>query len=64
MSELETDITGKTILLADRADGEVLDSKAGPLQIIVPDEKLHARWIRQVTAINVYRAADGSKKKL
>jgi hypothetical protein len=43
-------------LLADRRDDKPLSGQAGPLQVIVPGEKKHARWVRQAIRIKVGRA--------
>jgi DMSO/TMAO reductase YedYZ molybdopterin-dependent catalytic subunit len=55
LPELDPAFTDRLILLADSADGKPLADSNGPLQIIVPDEKRHARWVRQVMAIVVKR---------
>jgi hypothetical protein len=44
------------IVLADRRDDAPLEAREGPLQIIVPDEKLHARWVRQVKSLTIRRS--------
>jgi DMSO/TMAO reductase YedYZ molybdopterin-dependent catalytic subunit len=49
-------MTDKTVLLAFSRDGAPLDAAAGPLRIVVPDEKRQARWVRQVTELEVVRA--------
>jgi len=56
LPELDPAFTDKLVLLANRRDGKSLSSKEGPLWLIVPDEKRHARWVRQVTALTVRRA--------
>lgn len=56
LPELDHAYTERVILLADRRDGKPLASSEGPLRIIVPDEKRHARWVRQVTALSVRRS--------
>ncbi|MGE0126537.1 MAG: molybdopterin-dependent oxidoreductase [Blastocatellales bacterium] len=56
LPELDALYTDKLVLLADRRDGKPLSEKEGPLRIIVPDEKRHARWVRQVIALTVKRA--------
>ncbi|MCG3161873.1 MAG: hypothetical protein JMDDDDMK_03088 [Acidobacteria bacterium] len=56
LPELDALYTDKLVLLADRRDGKPLSEKEGPLRIIVPDEKRHARWVRQVVALTVKRA--------
>jgi DMSO/TMAO reductase YedYZ molybdopterin-dependent catalytic subunit len=56
LPELDPAFTDRVILLADRRDGQALSSKEGPLQIIVPGEKRHSRWVRQVIALRIGRA--------
>jgi len=56
LPELDPAFTDRVILLADRRDGQVLSSRDGPLQIVVPGEKRHARWVRQVIAMRIGRA--------
>lgn len=56
LPELDSAFTERVVLLADRCDGRPLSEKAGPLQIIVPHEKRHARWVRQVKTLTVQRA--------
>src|SRR5262245_11070559 len=56
VAELDPGFTDRVIFLADRRDGKSLSSKEGPLRIIVPGEKRHARWVRQVTALTVVHA--------
>ncbi len=56
LPELDPAFTDRVILLADRRDEQVLSSRDGPLQIVVPGEKRHARWVRQVIALRIGRA--------
>jgi hypothetical protein len=42
-------------LLADQRDGKPLGANEGPLRAIVPGEKRHARWVRQVIALKIVR---------
>jgi len=53
LPELDPAFTDRLILLADSADGKPLPQSNGPFQIVVPDEKRHSRWVRQVNAIVV-----------
>ena len=53
LAELDPGFTDRVILLADRADGQPLDNKAGPFRIVVPGEKRMARWVRQVIVLKV-----------
>jgi DMSO/TMAO reductase YedYZ molybdopterin-dependent catalytic subunit len=56
LPELDPAYTDKVIMLVDRRDGKALDAKEGPLRIVVPDEKMRARWARQVTGLVIRRA--------
>ena len=53
LCEFDPAYTDRTILLADEQDGKPLGEDVGPFQIIVPDEKRHSRWVRQVVRIRV-----------
>ena len=53
LAEFDPDFTDRVILLADRRDGHPLSSKEGPFRIVVPGEKRHARWVREVIALDV-----------
>jgi DMSO/TMAO reductase YedYZ molybdopterin-dependent catalytic subunit len=55
LPELDPDSTDRVVLLADRRDGKPLDEKHGPLRIVVPDEKRHSRWVRQVRSLKLKR---------
>jgi DMSO/TMAO reductase YedYZ molybdopterin-dependent catalytic subunit len=55
LPELDPAFTDRVILLADRRDGKPLGGNAGPLRVIVPGEKRHARWVRQVIGLKVGR---------
>jgi hypothetical protein len=46
------------ILLADRCAGQPLEPGQGPLQIIVPDDKVHGRWVRQANLIEILPSGD------
>ena len=53
ITELDPGFTDHIVLVADRRDGKPLLPDTGPLQIIVPNDKRPARWIRQVNRIEV-----------
>ena len=55
LAELEPAFTDRVVLLADHRDGKALSAREGPFQIIVPGEKKHARWVRQVIRLKVGR---------
>jgi hypothetical protein len=56
LAEFDPAFSDRVIILADRRDGKPLDKREGPLRIIVPGDKRHARWIRGVDALRVFRS--------
>lgn len=56
LPEIDPAFSDRVVLLADQANGKPLSARDGPLKIVVPGEKQHARWVRQVTAISVLHA--------
>jgi DMSO/TMAO reductase YedYZ molybdopterin-dependent catalytic subunit len=56
LPELDPAFTERVVLLADHRDGQPLAATEGPLRLVVPDEKRHARWVRQVGSGTVRRA--------
>ena len=53
IAELDAAFTDQLILLADHRNGKPLLPDTGPLQIVVPNDNRPARWIRQVTRLEV-----------
>jgi DMSO/TMAO reductase YedYZ molybdopterin-dependent catalytic subunit len=60
LPELDSSMNDRLILLADRQDGVAFPANVGPLKIIVPGDKTHARWVRQVKSFTVARAPAGA----
>jgi DMSO/TMAO reductase YedYZ molybdopterin-dependent catalytic subunit len=56
LPELDPAFRERVVLLADHRDGQPLSTAEGPLRLVVPDEKRHARWVRQVRSCTVRRA--------
>ena len=56
LPELDPGFTERVVLLADQRNGRPLSPKEGPLRLVVPGEKRHARWVRQVESCTVRRA--------
>jgi len=57
LAELDPMFRGDDVpLLAHECEGQSLAAKDGPFRIVAPGEKRPARWIRQVTAIDLLRA--------
>lgn len=55
LPELDPAFTDRVIILADKRDGKSLTESEGPYRVVVPGEKRQARWVRQVTALNIRR---------
>ena len=53
IAELDAAFTDRIVLVADQRDGKPLLPDTGPLQIVVIGEKRAARWIRQLTKLEV-----------
>ncbi len=56
LAELDRGFRDAVPIVTDHCDGAPLDAHDGPFRIIVPGEKRPARWVRQVTAIDLLRA--------
>jgi hypothetical protein len=56
IAELDPGFADHHVILADRRDGQSLSSNEGPFRIIAPEEKRHARWVRNVTSLSVKSA--------
>ena len=56
LAELSPDFAARTVLLADRCDGQPLPPAAGPYQVIVPEEKKMGRCVRQVQSLRIVEA--------
>jgi DMSO/TMAO reductase YedYZ molybdopterin-dependent catalytic subunit len=53
LPEIDPEWTDKPVLLASTRNGEPLDVTHGPFQIVVPAEKRHSRWVKQVARLTV-----------
>jgi Oxidoreductase molybdopterin binding domain len=49
LPELDPEFTDQLVLLCYLKDGAALPETEGPLRLVVPEEKRHARWVRKVT---------------
>ena len=56
LAELDPGFRDDVAIVTGHCDGAPLDAKDGPFRLVVPGEKRPARWVRQVTAIDVLRA--------
>jgi precorrin-4 methylase len=57
IAEVFPQLGGRGVLLADRKNGQPLEAKAAPYQLVVIDSVGHERWVRQVTRILVRPAS-------
>ncbi len=53
LPEVDPDWTDNVVLLATSRNGAALDAAHGPLQIVLPAEKRHSRWVKQVVRLTV-----------
>lgn len=58
LAEIDPLFRERTLLLCYRKNGGPLPDTEGPLRVVVADEKRHARWVRQVTAIELGRVEE------
>jgi hypothetical protein len=56
LAEIDPGLRDSVPILTHLCSGKPLDSKEGPFRIIGPGEKRPARWIRQVTSIDILRS--------
>ncbi len=56
LAELDTASHADVPILTTHCDGADLDDKEGPFRVIYPGEKRPARWVRQVSSIELLRA--------
>ena len=61
LAEIEPDFTDRKIILVDRRDGKPLPESQGPLRLVVPGEKVHARWVRQVKSLEIVHVGTDAK---
>jgi len=56
LAELDPAFTDRVVVVADQRDGKPLPPKEGPIRLVAPGEKRHARWVRNLTSLTVKRA--------
>jgi DMSO/TMAO reductase YedYZ molybdopterin-dependent catalytic subunit len=55
LTQFDPAFSDRTVLLVERRDGKPLDSREGPLRLVVPGDKRHARWVRGITSLDVVK---------
>jgi hypothetical protein len=53
LAEIDPLFAGRSIIIANREDKKPLAAEDGLFQVIVPGEKKHGRWVRQVIGIQI-----------
>jgi hypothetical protein len=54
--ELDPMFQDNKVIVADTMDGGPLGSAQGPLQLVVPQDHRHARWVHMLNAVSVRQA--------
>jgi DMSO/TMAO reductase YedYZ molybdopterin-dependent catalytic subunit len=60
LPEFDPDFTSRVAIVADRRDGHPIAPPEGPLRLVIPGERRHARWVREVTALDLEQARASS----
>jgi hypothetical protein len=53
LAEIAPSMSDRVVILADRCDGKSLPEADGLLRIVAPGEKMRARWVQQVTGLEI-----------
>lgn len=53
LTELDPEFSDAPVLLCLTLDGAAIPEDSGPLRLVVPRDRRHARWVRQVTGLSV-----------
>jgi hypothetical protein len=56
LAEIDQTTHKNQIMVADQMDGKAIDTKEGPLKLIVPEDTHPSRSIRMLTSISVHKA--------
>lgn len=56
LPELDPRCTDDPVLLCESMNGVPLPAETGPLRLVLPKERRHFRWVRQVVSIEVRKA--------
>jgi hypothetical protein len=64
LPETDPEFSGNIVLVAYAKNDKPLEGKEGPLRLIVPSDKRHARWIRMLAKIYILDSATLLRKQL
>ena len=56
LAEIDPDFANRDAIVADRLNGAPLSMRDGPLQLIIPADTHHARWVRNLNTLTVQTA--------
>jgi DMSO/TMAO reductase YedYZ molybdopterin-dependent catalytic subunit len=56
LAELDPKLSKLVVMLAYERNGKPIPPPEGPLRIVIPTEKYNARWVREVTTLDVRQA--------
>ena len=56
LAELDPGFNERAAVLADQRDLHPIAAPEGPLRLVVPSDRRHARWVREVTELDVEEA--------
>jgi hypothetical protein len=60
LSELDPQFGNRTAIVAMTRDGVSLSERDGPLQIVLPADEFHARWVRQLVRLRLLQLPSGA----
>jgi DMSO/TMAO reductase YedYZ molybdopterin-dependent catalytic subunit len=58
LPELDPEFAREAVLVAYQVDGKPLPAGEGPIRLVAPADKKHARWVREVATIQVLFAKE------
>ncbi len=62
-ADFDEAFSGRTILLAETEDGELLPDNAAPFRLITPGDKNAAHWARMITSIELVRVGEAAARQ-
>ena len=56
LAEIDPDFANREAIVADRRNGSPLSARDGPLQLVIPGDTHHARWVRNLNTLAIQTA--------
>jgi hypothetical protein len=60
LAEIDPQFGDRTAIVASSRNREALVERDGPLQIVLPDDEFHARWVRQLVRLRLVQLPGGT----